>query len=102
MIGSLLISQVLSSKSDAALDDRKATLLEFHSRLQLLVKEQSVSQRFDFAAFPLRRINLILEEIFGDHQGSSATTQRKSSVTTSPLGDEANSTLWMSYRIAFP
>jgi hypothetical protein len=102
MIGSLLISQVLSSKSDAALDERKSNLLEFHSRLQLLVKEQSVSQRSDFAAFPLRRINLILEEIFGDHQGSSATTQRESSVTTSPLGDEANSTLWMSYRIAFP
>jgi hypothetical protein len=102
MIGSLFISQVLSSTSDTVLNERKATLLEFHSRLQLLVKEYAASRRFDFARFPLRRVNLILEEIFGDHQGSSATTHRNSSVTTSPLGDEANETLWMSYRIAFP
>lgn len=80
---------------------RETILLEFHSRLQLLVKEHAKPQRFEWAALSLRRVNLILEELFGNHQDSSATAQRESKVTKSPLRNDAGETLWVRCRILF-
>ncbi|KAF1999077.1 hypothetical protein P154DRAFT_233612 [Amniculicola lignicola CBS 123094] len=94
MIGSLLISLILSSIDDGALNDRRSALLDFRSRLQILAIQHSSSHNLEFALLPLRRLNLIIEEIFG---------QRSSTPRTVTLGvDESEDNLWASYRIAFP
>ncbi|KAF2708344.1 hypothetical protein K504DRAFT_503517 [Pleomassaria siparia CBS 279.74] len=102
MIGSLLISLVLSSTSEIILNERRTTLLEFHARLQLLVNEDEDCQSAEFAQFALGRVNLILEELFGNHRGSSATERRDPNTTKTPWGNETNEKFWISYRIAFP
>lgn len=101
MIGSLLISLVLASISDAALNERRTALFDFRSRLQLLVNEYTNSQCFEFAMLPLRKVNLIIEELFQNYDEESATGPTRSSYTMSP-GEDVEQKLWASYRIAFP
>lgn len=101
LIGSLLISLVLSSITDAALDERRTALFDFRSRLQLLVNEYTASRCFDFARLPLKRINLIIEELFRNYDGATTASGSSPAFATSP-DDDSEHKIWASYRIAYP
>jgi hypothetical protein len=100
LIGSLLISLVLSSITDAALDERRTALFDFRSRLQLLVNEYASSRCFDFARLPLKRINLIIDQLFRNYDGAPAASG--SSPTFTSPDDDSEEKIWASYRIAYP
>ena len=60
-IGSHLITMVLRSTDDEELETRRGTLLEFRGYLGKLADKRD----FEFARLPLRRLNLIISELFG-------------------------------------
>lgn len=61
-IGSHLITMVLRSTDDQELERRRGTLLEFRGYLGRLAQDK---RDFEFARLPLRRLNLIISELFG-------------------------------------
>lgn len=61
-IGSHLITMVLRSTDDEELETRRSTLLEFRGYLGKLAEDK---RDFEFARLPLRRLNLIISELFG-------------------------------------
>ncbi|KAL2812732.1 fungal-specific transcription factor domain-containing protein [Aspergillus granulosus] len=64
LIGSCLIALVLASFSDENFRLRRELLMTFRNRLEVLVGMH------EFVELPLRRLHLILEEIFGADVGS--------------------------------
>ncbi|KAI1860926.1 uncharacterized protein JN550_011081 [Neoarthrinium moseri] len=68
MVGSLLITLVLSSVDDAELDERRALLLQFRGHLKVLTELHEQSESFEFSRLPFRRLNLIMEELFGEDE----------------------------------
>lgn len=64
LIGGSLITLLLSSLDDEELECRRQLLLAFRQRLEALVNKH------DFARLPLRRLNLIIEELFEADAGS--------------------------------
>ncbi|KAK5057786.1 hypothetical protein LTR84_011787 [Exophiala bonariae] len=61
-IGSHLITMVLRSTNDEELETRRGTLLEYRGYLGKLAEDE---RDFEFARLPLRRLNLIISELFG-------------------------------------
>lgn len=61
-MGSHLITMVLRSTNDEELEARRGTLLEFRGYLGKLAEDK---RDFEFARLPLRRLNLIISELFG-------------------------------------
>lgn len=68
MIGSLLITLVLSSVDDIVLDERRALLLEFRGYLKRFTDLHSQEGCFEFARLPLRRLDLIMGELFQEDE----------------------------------
>lgn len=100
MIGSLLITLVLSSVDDATLEERRALLLDFRRRLKELASlhERDGGGCFEFSRLPLRRLNLIIEELFGDDENVPVLDPGSVSVHSD---EETEEMVWASYQMSF-
>ncbi|KAL3475604.1 fungal-specific transcription factor domain-containing protein [Aspergillus californicus] len=65
MTGSLLMTLLLSSVGDEDFQERRALLIEYRSFLKRLNELHAQTGHFEVARLPLRRLNLIMEQLFG-------------------------------------
>ena len=65
MTGSLLITLLLSSVEEQDFNDRQALLMQYHNYLKSLSELHTLTGHFEFTLLPLRRLNLIMEQLFG-------------------------------------
>ena len=64
MIGSFLVTLLLSSTDDETLDERRGSLLDFQGTLESLA--ESTRTTSDAAKLPFRRLTLIIDQLFRD------------------------------------
>ncbi|EEA23561.1 conserved hypothetical protein [Talaromyces marneffei ATCC 18224] len=65
MTGSLLITILLSSVEEQDFHDRQVLLVQYHNYLKSLGDLHTQTGHFEFTLLPLRRLNLIMEQLFG-------------------------------------